>query len=79
MEREKLPVKLLKSKKVKDGKTYNNLYLQFGDGNPIAIELVHWNFKVRNLLLAQATDFEVSRVVKVSTEEQAGKSEKGGK
>ena len=67
-------VRLLKTKKVKGDKTYNNLYIQIGDGNPIAIELVHWNYKVRNLLLANATDFEISRVLQVSTE---GKADEG--
>lgn len=67
-DREKLPVRLLKSTKVKDGKTYHNLHIQLGEGSPIAIDLVHYNFKVKGLLLANAIPFEVERKLKVSAD-----------
>lgn len=81
MSKEKLPVRLLKQKKVKDGKTYNNLYIQFGDGQPIAVELVHWNPKIKNLCLANAYDFEIYRNLKVASDgtvevNEDGKSKK---
>lgn len=58
-------VRLLKNTKVKDGKTYHNLFVQLDDGNPIAIDLVHYNGKVKCLLLANAYDFETSTTTKV--------------
>lgn len=60
---------LLKSRAVKDGKTFDNLYIMVGDGQkfaPIAIQLVRWNPKQKNLLLAIAKPCEIKRVTLVS-------------
>lgn len=68
MSKESLSVRLLKNTKVINGKKYNNLYVQLGEGNPIEIKLAFYNFKVQNLLLANATDFERSSQIKVRGE-----------
>lgn len=54
-------IRLLKCSKVKDGKRYDNLYIQVRDGNPIAIKPTFDNFKVKNLLLAIATPCEIKQ------------------
>lgn len=52
-------VRLLKCSKIKDGKRFDNIYLQINGGHPIAIKLAFDNFKVKNLLLAVATPCEI--------------------
>lgn len=60
-------VKLLKNTIKKEGRTYHNIYIQVSpEGDPIQIDLKFWNYKVKNLLLAIATDCEITRSVKVS-------------
>lgn len=62
-------IRLLKSsKRTPDGKRFDNLYLQVGDGKyaPIAIQLVRFNPKQKNLLLALATPCEIKRVTLVA-------------
>lgn len=59
--RETPTIRLLKCSKVKDGKRYDNLYLQVRDGNPIAIRLSFDSFKVKNMLLAIATPCEIKQ------------------
>lgn len=68
-----LSIRLLKNSKVKDGKRYDNLYLQVRDGNPIAIKLSFDNFKVKNMLLAIATPCEIRQTTIVR--ELDGKTE----
>lgn len=63
-------VRLLKNVKVKDGKTYHNLFVQLDNGSPIAIDLVHFNAKVKCLLLANAYDFETSTITQVKEDDQ---------
>lgn len=57
---EKKPIRLLKRTKVTDKGTFHNLFIQLGDGYPIAIDLPQklFNIKVKNLLLANAEEFE---------------------
>lgn len=54
-------IRLLKNTRVApDGKRWNNLYIQVRNGSPISIDLVgktRSNWKIRNLLLAHATEF----------------------
>lgn len=71
--RETPSIRLLKNSKVKDGKRYDNLYLQVRDGNPIAIKLSFDNFKVKNMLLAIATPCEIKQTTIVR--ELDGKTE----
>lgn len=61
-------IELLKSnsRSAKTGKTFVNLYLRINDGNPILIDLVKFNPKVRGLLLAVATEANVQRVCLVT-------------
>lgn len=60
-------VKLLKMTKKKDGKTYHNLYIQVSpEGFPIQIQLSYFNYKLKNLLLAIATDAEIKQYTQVS-------------
>lgn len=60
-------VKLLKQTIKKDGKTYHNLFVQVSpDGDPIAIDLKFFNYKIKNLLLAIASPCEIKKFVKVS-------------
>lgn len=60
-------VKLLKNTTKKGDKTYHNLYIQLSpEGDPIAIDLKFFNYKIKNLLLANATECEIKRFVKVS-------------
>ena len=63
--RETPKIRLLKCSRVKDGKRFDNLYLQVNDGNPIAIRLSFDNFKVKNMLLANATPCEIKNVTLV--------------
>ena len=64
----KTKIELLKSnsKSAKTGKIFTNLYLRINDGNPILIDLVKFNPKVRGLLLAVAMEANISRVCVVS-------------
>lgn len=56
---EKHEVKLLKNSKTKNGYTYHNLYLQIDGGDPIAIKLSFETRKLKNFVLAMATDCEI--------------------
>lgn len=60
MKNEKHEVRLLKNSKTKDGYTYHNLYLQIDGGDPIAVRLSFETRKLKNFLLAVATDCEIS-------------------
>ena len=63
-------IELLKTSKVKDGHRYDNLYLRVNDGNPIAIKLTFNDFRVKCMLLANATPCEIKNVTLVRTNPQ---------
>lgn len=63
--RETPQIRLLKCSRQKNGKRFDNLYLQINNGNPIAIRLSFDNFKVKNMLLANATPCEIQNVTLV--------------
>lgn len=71
---EKTNIRLLKRTKVteKDGlqHVFHNLFIQVGDGQPIAIDLPKalYNPKVKRFLLAIAEEFTPSIIVKSSEE-----------
>lgn len=68
MEKQQLPVRLLKNTKVINGRKYPNLYVQIGEGLPIEVKMAFYNYKVYSFLLANATDFERSTTIKVQNE-----------
>lgn len=59
MKNDKHEIKLLKNSKTKNGYTYHNLYLQIDGGDPIAIKLSFETRKLKNFVLAMATDCEI--------------------
>ena len=65
-------IELLKSNSVsaKTGKRFVNLYLRVNGGNPILIDLVKYNGKIRGLLLAVATEANIQRLTLVSPDKQ---------
>lgn len=67
MKKENHVVKLLKNSKTKQGYTYHNLYLQIDGGDPIAIRLSFETRKLKNFLLAIATDCEIRTKTIVTT------------
>lgn len=71
---EKHEIKLLKNSKTKNGYTYHNLYLQIDGGDPIAIKLSFETRKLKNFVLAMATDCEIT--TKTIVAEKAENDEK---
>lgn len=53
-------IKLLKNSRQKNGYTYHNLYIQVDGGEPIAVKAVFETRKLKNFLLAIATDCEIT-------------------
>lgn len=72
------PYTLLKNtRRTPDGKKFDNLYLQIGESGkfaPLGIQLVKFNPKQKNLLLALAKPCEIRRVTLVSDLDNRGAS-----
>lgn len=66
MKNDKHEIRLLKNSKTKNGYTYHNLYLQIDGGDPIAIKLSFETRKLKNFVLACATDCEIKTQTIVS-------------
>lgn len=64
--------RLLKASRTYKGKRYDNLYLQIDGGSPVGITIQPFNFKVKNFLLAVATDCEIRQTTIVR---EVGKTE----
>lgn len=52
-------LELLKCSRVKNERRYDNLFLRIDGGQPIEIQLARWNPKIKNFLLANATNADI--------------------